>query len=248
MNAAHDCSYTSTRSSTYNSSFRRAFISSKCELTSGKDDAFTLVELLVTLTVIGMLAALLFPVFAKARDSARMTTCASNLRQIGTALAMYQQDYEGSMPLDQFGDSVLVPELYNPLKSYISGGGTYHCPDGDMKRVTDYEYVGVLWYPTKQALKLEPLNVTAYCDNHTRRGEGRQDYFHTRDGSLILLRANGSVQRVPGAKVTFWGYDGSKWQTYDDLRSQSSSATLDTDKLNMRPVLPDEPWPPHIEK
>lgn len=59
---------------------------------------FTLIELLVVIAIIGILAALLFPVFARARERARMTSCAGNLRQIDSALKLYQQDYDGFYP------------------------------------------------------------------------------------------------------------------------------------------------------
>ncbi len=60
---------------------------------------FTLIELLVVIAIIAILAAILFPVFARAREAARQSSCASNLRQLGTALQMYSQDYEGCYPL-----------------------------------------------------------------------------------------------------------------------------------------------------
>jgi prepilin-type N-terminal cleavage/methylation domain-containing protein/prepilin-type processing-associated H-X9-DG protein len=63
-----------------------------------KPKGFTLIELLIVIAVIAILAAILFPVFAQARDKARQTMCASNMRQIGLALIMYRQDYDEKNP------------------------------------------------------------------------------------------------------------------------------------------------------
>lgn len=59
---------------------------------------FTLIELLVVIAIIAILAAILFPVFARAREAARTTYCRSNLKQIGNAVMMYSQDYDETMP------------------------------------------------------------------------------------------------------------------------------------------------------
>src|SRR5258708_4229781 len=62
-----------------------------------KRNAFTLIELLVVIAIIAILAAILFPVFAQARAKARQTSCLSNMKQIGTGLYMYVQDYDETL-------------------------------------------------------------------------------------------------------------------------------------------------------
>src|SRR5262245_17249917 len=59
---------------------------------------FTLIELLVVIAIIAILAAILFPVFAQAREKARTITCLNQAKQMGTALAMYVQDYDETLP------------------------------------------------------------------------------------------------------------------------------------------------------
>ena len=63
---------------------------------------FTLIELLVVIAIIAILAAILFPVFAKARERATATACMSNMKQIGVAIYSYLQDYDESYPLNRF--------------------------------------------------------------------------------------------------------------------------------------------------
>ncbi len=70
----------------------------KCKKSFGKQQGFTLIELLVVIAIIAILAAILFPVFARAREKARQTTCLSNQKQIAASVMMYCQDHEELMP------------------------------------------------------------------------------------------------------------------------------------------------------
>ncbi|MCE5240188.1 DUF1559 domain-containing protein [bacterium] len=73
---------------------------------------FTLIELLVVIAIIAILAAILFPVFARAREKARQTSCMSNLKQLGLAALAYGQDYDEMLPRADPGNAGLAPLGY----------------------------------------------------------------------------------------------------------------------------------------
>jgi prepilin-type N-terminal cleavage/methylation domain-containing protein/prepilin-type processing-associated H-X9-DG protein len=98
--------------------------------------AFTLIELLVVIAIIAILAAILFPVFAQAREKARQTSCTSNLKQLGTAMMMYAQDYDESYPSNWYPQNghwanVVLPYLGQGNQLYT--GGVMICPSAAYK-------------------------------------------------------------------------------------------------------------------
>jgi prepilin-type N-terminal cleavage/methylation domain-containing protein len=82
---------------------------------------FTLIELLVVIAIIAILAAILFPVFAQARENARKTACLSNLKQLGTGIMMYTQDYDDYLPNNL--DGTIAGKKDTNLWYDLSGSG-----------------------------------------------------------------------------------------------------------------------------
>jgi len=100
---------------------------------SGRTRGFTLIELLVVIAIIAILAAILFPVFAQAREKARAISCVSNLKNAGTAVLMYIQDYDENMP---FYETAPPPGAtaaqrnfwFVQINPYLKANKIYSCP------------------------------------------------------------------------------------------------------------------------
>ena len=101
-----------------------------CRSRSSAPRAFTLVELLVVIAIIAILAAILFPVFARARENARKTSCLSNLKQIGIAFIQYTQDYDENYPLTTVTGMSTTPlsSRTTSTQAYIKSVQVYRCP------------------------------------------------------------------------------------------------------------------------
>ncbi len=115
---------------------------------------FTLIELLVVIAIIAILAAILFPVFAKAREKARQAACLSNMKQITLAILQYAEDWGGRMPFAE--DYRTTPRIsYRAVvQPYIKNVEVFHCPSADIEsnlwtgQIPDSRPNGTSWYQT----------------------------------------------------------------------------------------------------
>ncbi|MBC7529297.1 MAG: DUF1559 domain-containing protein [Chthonomonadaceae bacterium] len=120
-----------------------------------KPTGFTLIELLVVIAIIAILAAILFPVFAQAREKARQTSCLSNTKQLGLGIMMYVQDYDETWPRNDDCVNGGTKAVEGAPATAIGCSGPY----GD--RVNHYKW----WYWTYPYVKNAQINV---CPSRTR--------------------------------------------------------------------------------
>jgi len=164
---------------------------------------FTLIELLVVIAIIAILAAILFPVFAKAREKARQSSCASNLKQLGTAFMSYEQDYDETVPgntyqlpanttitnfVDKCGTKIQFWPQY--LEPYVKSSGIYVCPSGTSAGC-----------PVPGTTRSYALNVTLVGCCST----GIKEANITKPADTVLMTDNG-MHYLFGAGGRWYGY------------------------------------------
>jgi len=191
-----------------------------------RKSGFTLIELLVVIAIIAILAAILFPVFARAREKSRAATCQSNLKQIGLGLAMYAQDWDDYLyPAARSGNWKDMLVDCNTGKGYVPDG-VWRCPsdpDPTAWQKINYSYAisyyalfdtppwTSIWgggFSSETAVVLDCINSIGAVYPNTparvsdRHSEGANILF--KDGHVKWMR----YTSIPGYRYhKFWGCD-----------------------------------------
>ena len=154
-----------------------------------KRKGFTLIELLVVIAIIAILASILFPVFARARENARRSSCQSNLKQIGLGLIQYTNDFDGAIVADRYPmetgntptDATTNYKWMDAIYPYVKSEQIFNCPSdvfardaswgGSVPRVKDapYSYRNAVDITTKGAYGSYGINTSGfYTGNDTQ--------------------------------------------------------------------------------
>ncbi len=182
--------------------------------TPSRTRGFTLIELLVVIAIIAILAAILFPVFAKAREKARQSSCTSNLKQIGTALLMYAQDHdECYLTTDE---SVGWCHWYDGLQPYVKNDAVFRCPsyrssaaDGQIR--TDYVING--FFSHGDSLARFPSTAEWIAVGEREAGLVDEDYHPWGDGAEFAPHL--AKARHNGGSVYAFADGHAKWLTWE---------------------------------
>ncbi len=184
--------------------------------------AFTLIELLIVIAIIAILAAILFPVFARAREKARQASCQSNLKQIGLALRMYCQDYdEINTPIYYSIGGGNSFRWHQTVQPYMRSTEMYRCLSGAQLVDT---YTGLymsygmnsfnldpgvypcLWYATADSQIMDPSGTIWVADSFHPTDPAQGSYY-VGGGATFTEPVNRVGYRHNGMFNALW-YDG----------------------------------------
>ena len=183
--------------------------------------AFTLIELLVVIAIIAILAAILFPVFAKAREKARQISCASNEKQLGLGILQYSQDNDESFPcgMDQAGGHGIgfTGGWAHSVTPYLKAPAVYKCPDDS------YTYNGPP--PPNTTVTNWVYQEVSYAMNDSLMGDGNRDSSGNNPKPTALAQLNAPASTVMLCEA----YDATTDLNTADLADDfSTGATMDS--------------------
>ena len=185
-----------------------------------KSAAFTLIELLVVIAIIAILAAILFPVFARARENARRSSCTSNLKQIGLGTLQYLQDYDEILPF-MYHEDLSGPRFYlwYDINPYVKSGQVWKCSSDTVDR-SQVPIERTLGYygsiaPTNVQFSsyLANYNIFKPSGNPPVAGTNVAAFNNTAE-RITLGELNGNYQ-YPGA---YGATDGARWARLNQER------------------------------
>ncbi len=200
-----------------------------------KRQGFTLIELLVVIAIIAILAAILFPVFARAREKARQTSCLSNVKQLMLGVHMYAQDFDEYFVSSWYSGGLAYPGLYQwdgAITPYIKNTQIFRCPSvptqsrGYAINVCYYGGSGVSGISAnspygKPMAYIQDASGTIFLIDHTGGFEYGWQYI----SNQWTTYTNWTNRHNEGLNVGFC--DGhAKWQKREDLFRKNANNVM----------------------
>ena len=210
--------------------------------------AFSLVELLVVIVILAILAALLFPVFTRAKENSKQSSCQAQLRQDSLAMQLYRSDHDDKGYHHVMGGNRYPWNWFDGLAPYVKDGKLVWCVEpGDWgEPMIDYSFYKWSHYtepnPGIGSIQVwtswdsAPGRVVWICTNHNR-GE-KPDPFSLRKGMVLFAREDGSAGRIDSGQISNWGYQQESKQWHEQPVPSDWKSYVNYFRF------PGESWPP----